>query len=83
MDIKITSRGKNRLEFTLLDQDHTLANLIRELSWKSGGEAFYEVEHPLTGRPRVTVLAEDPKAVLKKVAGTITTLSSRVEKAFK
>ena len=83
MNIKVMSRGKNKLEIALLDQDHTLANLVRELSWKRGGEAAYEVEHPLTGKPVVKIFADDPKKVLAAAAKDISSLASKVEKAFK
>jgi len=82
MKIKILSKKKNSWEFQLLSEDHTLANLIREFSWRHKGEAAYNVKHSLLGEPIVRVSASDPKAVLKAVSKDIVKLSSDVEKAF-
>ncbi len=82
MKIKRLSKKKESWEFRLSSEDHTLANLIRELSWKNKGEAVYRVEHPLLGGPVVKVSASNPQAVLRKVAKEIVRLSEAVEKAF-
>jgi len=82
MKIKRLTKKKGMWEFQLISEDHTLANLVRGLSWRHGGEAAYKVEHPLLGEPIVRVSAVDPKTVLKAVAKDMVKLSSEVEEAF-
>jgi DNA-directed RNA polymerase subunit L len=82
MDIEVLNKKEGVLEFKLKTEDHTMANLIRELSWKFKGEAAYKVPHPLVGQPVVKIVAEDPKAVLSKVSKEIVKLSEEAEKAF-
>lgn len=82
MKIKSLSKKKDVWEFQLVSEDHTLANLIKELSWRHKGEATYKVEHSLLGKPIVRVKASNPKTVLNAVSKDIVKLSSDVEKAF-
>jgi DNA-directed RNA polymerase subunit L len=82
MRIKSLSKKKDSWDFKLVSEDHTLANLIKELSWRHKGEAAYKVEHSLLGEPIIRVSASNPKTVLKAVAKDIVKISSDVEKAF-
>ena len=83
MEIEKLVKKQNVWEFGLKSEGHSLANLVRELSWKFRGEAAYQVDHPLTGHPVVRVVADNPKIVLTKVSSEIVKLSRKVEKAFK
>ncbi|MBR9689367.1 MAG: hypothetical protein GOV01_00520 [Candidatus Altiarchaeota archaeon] len=82
MDIKRVSKATGMLEFQLIGEDHTLANLIRELSWSNGAEATYKINHPLLGNPIVKIISKNPKTALQKVSKNIVKLSKDVEKAF-
>ena len=82
MQIRKLSKKANLWEFQLVSEDHTLANMIKELSWRHKGEAAYKVEHSLLGEPIVRVSASNPKTVLKAVAKDIVKFSTEVEKAF-
>ncbi len=53
-----------------LEQNHTLANLIRKAVWESGGEAAYDKGHPLGQDSKLIVEAEDPKEVLEEAVQT-------------
>jgi len=83
MEVKMVKREDRRWEFILESEDHTFANLLRELCWNFGGEAAYRVEHPLLARPKVKVVAEKPQELLLKVTGEIKKLAQGVEKAFR
>ena len=83
MDIKRLSKRQGLWEFQLLSEGHTMANLIRELSWKYKAETVYQEGHPLLGQPVVKVNAPNPQTVLTKVSKEIVKLASDVEKAFK
>ena len=76
-------KSKNKWVFILESEDHTFANLVRELCWKFGGEAAYRVEHPLLARPKLKVVADNPREVLEKVAKEIQKLAKGVEKELK
>jgi DNA-directed RNA polymerase subunit L len=82
MRIRILAKRKNDWEFQLRSEDHTFANLVRELCWENGGEATYKVEHSLLGEPVVRVISPNPGKVLRKVAKDVVKLSEGVEKAF-
>jgi len=82
MDIKMLSKKDKEWVVELTSEDHTLANLLRELSWENGGEAAYRLEHPLVGKPRMKVVARNPKKVLEKTTKQIIRMSKTFEKAF-
>ena len=83
MEIEKLIKKQNVWEFKLKSEDHSLANLIKEISWKFRGEAAYRIDHPLIDFPVVRVIADDPKVVLTKVSKEIVKLANEVEKAFK
>ncbi|HDR53462.1 MAG TPA: hypothetical protein ENN60_02195 [archaeon] len=82
MDIKLLNKAPNQWEVELTSEDHTLANLLRELSWQFGGEAAYKLEHPLLGRPRLKVAARNPKKVLTEASAELVNLGRDFEKTF-
>lgn len=53
-----------------LNQNHTVANLIRKAVWENGGEAAYDKGHPLGGESNLIVEAEEPKEVLEDAIET-------------
>jgi DNA-directed RNA polymerase subunit L len=82
MEVKMLSKKDHEWVVELTSEDHTLANLIRELSWENGGEAAYKLKHPLLGQPQIKLVAKDPKKVLEKTTKQIIKLSKDFEKAF-
>jgi DNA-directed RNA polymerase subunit L len=79
MEIRILERKANLIEVELINEDHSLPNLLKDtLLTKEGVKmASYSIEHPLlhpeTGRyisnPKITILTEegtDPVEVLKE-----------------
>lgn len=48
-----------------MQQNHTLANLIRKAIWASGGEAAYDKGHPLGDESQLIVEGDDPEEVLE------------------
>jgi len=83
MDIKRLAKKDGLLEFQLLSEDHTFANLLRELSWAHRAEATYKVLHPLLGQPIVKIVSTDPKGALDKTAKDISKLCRDTERALK
>ena len=83
MEIEVIEKSDNRLVIELKDEDHTLANMIRELAWKFGGEAAYRVDHPLISNPKVKIVGEKPVEVLRKVGEEIEKLAKEFKKEIK
>jgi len=85
--IEIVKASRNRLEFKLRGEDHTMANLIVKLAIKKPHVTYaaYKVEHPLIGGLTV-VLATDgtitPIEVLRDVLNDIIRLSEEFRKAL-
>lgn len=48
-----------------LQQNHSIANLVRKALWETGAEAAYDKGHPLGGESKLIVEAEDPEQALK------------------
>ena len=59
---------KTKIEFELLEEDHTLCNALRKKLWenKDVEVAAYKIEHPLVSNPimLVEVKKGDPKKAL-------------------
>ena len=57
MELDIIEKKKNTLSILVKDEDHTLCNAIKdELNKASSVKAAgYNVDHPLTGNPKLTV----------------------------
>ncbi|PSG99908.1 MAG: hypothetical protein BRC28_02285 [Nanohaloarchaea archaeon SW_4_43_9] len=53
-----------------LNQNHTVANLIRKAVWENGGEAAYDQGHPLGGESNLIVEAENPEEVVEDAIET-------------
>ena len=79
MEIKILERKDNLVEIELINEDHSLPNLLKDILLTKEGVkmASYSIDHPLlhpeTGRyisnPKITVITEegiDPVEVLKE-----------------
>ncbi len=85
--IEIVKATKNRIEFKLKGEDHTMANLLVKLAIKKPHVTYaaYRVEHPLVG-DLIVVLATDgtvtPVEVLKEVLHDVIRLSEEFRKAL-
>lgn len=82
MDIRLLDKKKDSWELELKSEDHTLANLLREISWQFGGESAYKLKHPLLGMPRLKVLSKSPKKTLTEASKEIVKLGEQMEKEF-
>lgn len=49
-----------------MNQNHTLANLVRKAVWETEGEAAYDTGHPLGEESSLIVESEDPKQTLQE-----------------
>ncbi|MBL7147903.1 MAG: DNA-directed RNA polymerase subunit L [Nanoarchaeota archaeon] len=68
MEINIIKQDKNKIEFEILEEDHTLCNALRKKLWenKDVDVSAYRIEHPLVSEPVMLVEMKkgDPKKAL-------------------
>jgi len=60
MEIEIIEKDSNKLIFQLKGEDHTVANLLVGYLKRVKGvkRAYYDIPHPLTGVPEITILTD-------------------------
>jgi len=89
--VKIISRDENSIELEIVNEDHSLCNLLKDLLLRKEDKvvmASYCIEHPVldpeTGRyisnPRITIITKegvDPLEVLKEALREIIDLCDR------
>jgi len=89
--VKILNRGKNSIELEIVNEDHSLCNLLKDILLKKEDKvvmASYCIEHPVldpeTGRyisnPKITLITRegvDPLEVLKEALREIVELCDR------
>ncbi len=72
MEIKILEKTPESVKIEVIDETHTLLNLLREKSWKAGAsQASYMIEHPYLSNPKITIRAKNPKKVLSDASQMI------------
>ncbi|HDM22365.1 MAG: DNA-directed RNA polymerase subunit L [Methanomicrobia archaeon] len=82
MEIEVLKSEKNEMEFRIIGEDDTFANLLRKILHEDNHVSFaaYRVAHPLTERDKpffkiVTDGKESPEEALKKAAEKIKKLA--------
>jgi DNA-directed RNA polymerase subunit L len=53
-----------------MNQNHTLANLIRKAIWANDGEAGYDKGHPLGDESSLVIKSDDPEQALEDAIET-------------
>lgn len=48
-----------------MNQNHSLANLIRKMVWENDGEAGYDKGHPLGDESNLVIKSDNPQEVLQ------------------
>lgn len=78
MEIKVVEEKGNRLEFEI-DENVGFLNALKKelLNDNSVKVATYFVKHPLVGKPKMIVEADDPRKALNSAAGRLKKLSSK------
>jgi len=66
MEINMITDEKTKLEFELVNEDHTFCNVIRKELWNNEdvNSAAYRIHHPLVSQP--VILIETQKSDAKK-----------------
>lgn len=48
-----------------MNQNHSLANLVRKMVWENDGEAGYDKGHPLGDESNLVIKSDNPTEVLE------------------
>lgn len=87
MEINILKQEKNKIEFEILEEDHTLCNILRKKLWenKDVSAAAYRIEHPLVSNPVMLVETKkgDPKKILFKAVEGLKKDIKEIKTSFK
>ena len=69
MELKFLKEEKNKIEFEIIGEDHTLCNAIRDELWNEQDVEIsaYNIKHPLISNPVMLVETskKDPKKALQ------------------
>lgn len=73
MELKIISESKDKVEFELINADHTLANVLKERisQDKDVSACAYNVEHPLISNPKFVIEAKSPKKAIESAIDSL------------
>ncbi len=83
MKLEIIEDEKNKLKLAVTGESHTLLNILRENSWKSGADqAAYIVEHPYLSKPQIVVTSDNPRKTLNSALQTVIDQAKEFEKEF-
>lgn len=78
MEIKIVEEKGNRLEFEIDESVGFLNALKKELLNDSSVKvATYSVKHPLVGKPKMIIEADDPRKALNGAVGRLKKLNAK------
>ena len=80
MEIKILKEEKNKIEFEVIGEDHTLCNALRDELWNQEDVEIsaYNIKHPLISNPVMLVETSrgDPKKALQN---TVSSLKKKIK----
>jgi len=84
MKLNVLESTENKLVIEVHGEDHTFLNILTERSWASGcKQASYIIEHPYLSKPKIIVMAQNPKKILDSAAQMIIEEAKAFEKEFK
>lgn len=75
MEINIISEDKQKIEFEIEKEDHTLCNALQDALWKQPNidVVAYSMDHPLIPKVRmvVSVTKGNPRDIIEKAVDTL------------
>ncbi|MEB3757695.1 MAG: DNA-directed RNA polymerase subunit L [Desulfurococcales archaeon] len=77
MDVQVVEKSDTKLVFKLEGEDHTIANLIVGYLKRINGikRAFYDIPHPLTGAPVITILTDGSISPVEALSNALNSIS--------
>ena len=86
MEIKVLEETKNRIKMQIIDESHTLCNLLRKELWNDSNikAAAYAIEHPVVGIPVLIVETngKNPRDVILEAVKRLKKDTDKFKKAF-
>lgn len=83
MKLEILEDEKNKLKIAVEGESHTLLNILRENSWKSGADqASYTINHPYNAPYELIVHSESPRKTLNSALQMIVDQAKEFNKEF-
>ena len=84
MKLKKLEKTKDKLVVEVDGEGHTLLNLLRENSWKTGAtQASYMIEHPYLSTPKIIIHSKTPVKTLASAAQMVLDDGIAFQKEFK
>jgi DNA-directed RNA polymerase subunit L len=84
MKVTVLEKKKDKWKVEVMDEDHTLLNLLTENAWKGKvKQASYMIKHPHLSRPEITIIGANPKKILADAAQRIVDDSKAFQREFK
>lgn len=65
-----------------MNQNHSLANLIRKMVWENGGEAGYDKGHPLGDESNLVIKSDSPEEDLQDAVASARESFEEIEGAL-
>ncbi len=69
------NENKNKIEFEIIGEDHTLCNVLRNQLWKEDNVSIsaYSIKHPLISNPIMLVETSkgDPKTAISNAVNSL------------
>ena len=80
MEIKILEEDKNKVEFELIGEDHTLCNILRDELWKQDNTKIsaYNIKHPLISNP-VMLVETDKGSPRTLISNAVISLKKQIK----
>ena len=84
MDLTVLEKKGDKIQIEVRGEDHTLLNLLRENSWKTGAkQASYMIKHPYLSHPKIIIKSGQYKKVLTNAAQMIIDDATSFERSLK
>lgn len=84
MELTAIEKAKEKMRVEVRGENHTMLNLIRENSWKSGAkQASYIIQHPYISQPEIIIRSKNPAKTLQNAAQRVIDDSREFSTAFK
>jgi len=86
MEIKVLKEEKNKIEFEIIGEDHTLCNVIRNELWNNENVEIsaYNIKHPLISNPVMLVETSkgDPRKALQDAVERLKKQTKDIKDSF-
>lgn len=84
MDLTVLEKKGDKIQIEVRGENHTLLNLLRENSWKTGAkQASYMIKHPYLSHPKIIIKSCQYKKVLTNAAQMIIDDATSFERSLK